>query len=169
MKKALIHKLFNVILIFLLSSILVKSQYALKPKDLGITLSQSIHFGTFCLLGTSDGEITLDHNGQISSKGGIYLLQKLPVSQVAIFEIVTCKLKNINISFDSSTRLTGNNGGSFILDIGPTDKGTNGLIIRTNGDCNEIIYLKVGGTLHIPKNSPSGVYSGSFDITINKE
>lgn len=90
-----------------------------------------------------------------------------PTAQPAIFEIYHCPGGNISITFDATTTLTGSNGGSLTLDIGPTDKGPNGSSFTTN-DCI-ITPLRVGGTLHIPGTAISGTYTGSFAITVNQQ
>ena len=65
--------------------------------------------------------------------------------------------------------LTGSNGGSITCNIGPTEKGINGSSFVTNGDCNFITLLRVGGTLQVSGATLPGIYIGSFAITFNQE
>lgn len=137
-------------------------------QTLTVTATQAIHFGTICLTGSS-GTVTVGYDGSRTSTGNILLLSMAPTAQPAIFEIYHCPGGNVSITFDATTILTGSNGGSLSLDIGPTEKGPNGSIFATNSDCNIITPLRVGGTLHIPGTAISGTYTGSFAITVNHQ
>jgi hypothetical protein len=151
---------------------LVDSTYAqpvLPQRVITVSATQSIHFGTFCLTGASGGTVSVGYNGSRNSTGDIYLSPLSPLAQPAIFEIKLCQGRNVTITFDPTTILTGSNGGSFILDIGPTEKGVSGSEFPVNNDCNFITTIRVGGTLHIPGGAPQGTYSGSFEITFEQE
>lgn len=145
------------------------AQPNLPQRTLTVTPTQSIHFGTFCLSSTAGGTVTVGYDGSRSSTGDIILLSMSPTAQPAVFEIKLCQGRNVIINFDASITLTGSNGGSLTLDIGPTEKGGNNASFITNNDCNFITPLRVGGTLHIPGTAIPGTYSGSFEITFNQE
>lgn len=145
------------------------AQPALPQRTLTVTATQSIHFGTICVAGGTGGTVTVGYDGSRTSTGNILLLSMAPSAQPAIFEIKLCQGRNVNIEFDATTTLMGNNGGSLTLDIGPTEKGVNGARFSTNSDCNFITPLRVGGTLHIPGTALPGTYTGSFNITFNQE
>jgi hypothetical protein len=145
------------------------AQPGLPQKTITVTPTQGIHFGTFCLKGSLGGTITVGYDGLRSSTGDIALLTMSPVAKAAIFEIKLCQGRNVSITFNATTTLTGSNGGSLTLDIGPTEKGGNNASFPTNFDCNFITPLRVGGTLHVPGTALTGSYSGSFDITFNHE
>jgi hypothetical protein len=140
-----------------------------KEESLTVTSIQFIHFGTFYLRGFSGGTITVGYDGTRTSTGGVILLANAPIAQPAIFEIKSCKVRNITLSFNPKTTLTSSHGGKLILDIGPTNRGVNGSGFSIKNDCNYIIPLRVGGTLHIPGSSPPGVYTGNFDFTCKQE
>jgi hypothetical protein len=99
------------------------------------------------------------------------LLNSGPEPQAAIFEINLCQGRLVVISYPSTTILTGNNGGSVVLNIGPTEKGVSGSAFEVNTDCNFITRLRVGGTLIIKSNSanPGGEYSGNFSISFEQQ
>lgn len=137
--------------------------------QLTVTDTQAINFGTFYLTGGAGGTITVGYDGSRTSTGDILLLSMAPTAQPAIFEIKLCPGGNVSVTFDATTTLTGSNGGSLTLDIGPTEKGPNGSIFATNSDCNIITPLHVGGTLHVPGTAISGTYTGSLAITINQQ
>ena len=146
---------------------IISAQPDLPQRSITITPTQSINFGTFCVTG-SGGTITVDWQGNRSSTGGIIILAS-STAQPAIFEIKLCQGRNVIITFDATTSLTGSNGGSLTLDIGPTEKGINGASFPTISDCNFITPLRVGGTLHVPGTAVPGIYTGVFDITFNQE
>lgn len=145
------------------------AQPALPSRSITVTPTQSIHFGTFCLTGGAGGTITVGYDGTRTSTGDIALLSQTPTSQPAIFEVKLCEGRNVIISFSPTTTLTGSNGGSFTMDIGPTDKGVNGASFATDSDCNFITPMLVGGKLYVPGTALPGIYTGSFSITFNQE
>ena len=145
------------------------AQPALPQRTITVTATQAIHFGTLCLAGGVGGTVTVGYDGSRTSTGDIVLLAMAPTAQPAIFEIKLCQGRNIIITFSATTILTGSNGGSLTLDIGPTEYGINGASFVTNSDCNFITPLRVGGTLHVPGNVIPGTYTGNFDITFNQE
>ncbi len=150
----------------------VKASYAqpdLPQRTLTITATQTIHFGTFCVTGGAGGTVTVGYDGSRISTGDVLLLSMAPTAQPAIFEIKLCQGRNVIITFSATTTLTGSNGGSLTLNIGPTEKGISGASFVTNSDCNFITPLRVGGTLNIPGTAIPGTYTGSFDITFNQE
>jgi hypothetical protein len=164
----------NLKLLFFITVLIVcvNALYAqpdLPQRSLTITATQAIHFGTLCVTGGAGGTVTVGYDGSRSSTGSIALLSIAPAAQPAIFEIKLCQGRNVIITFSATTNLTGSNGGSLTLDIGPTEKGINGASFTTNSDCNFITPLRVGGTLNIPGTAIPGTYTGSFDITFNQE
>ena len=144
------------------------AQPDLPQRTLTVTATQTIRFGKICVKG-SGGTVIVGWDGSRTSTGEVVLLSRSPTAQAAIFEIKLCQGRNVSISFDATTILTGSNGGSLILDIGPTEKGMNGASFTTKDDCNFITQLRVGGTLHIPGTAPRGSYTGSFGITFNHQ
>lgn len=163
-----ISKLLLIITVFLLLKSIALAQPVLPPRTITITPTQSMHFGTLCLIGTSGGTVTLGYNG-VRTSPDIFLSPITPHAQPAIFEIKLCEGRNVIITYSPTTILTGSNGGSFTLDIGPTERGGSGSSFPVTSDCNFITTLRVGGTLHIPDYSPEGIYTGSFDITFEQE
>lgn len=147
----------------------MQAQPPLPNRNITITATQPFHFGTFSLVGQAGGSVTVGYDGSRYATGGIYLSPMAPFAQPAIFDIKLCQGRNVTISFSPSTVLTGNNGGSFTLDIGPTEKGGNGAQFEVDNNCDFITTLRVGGTLHVPGNSPPGIYSGTFEITFEQQ
>jgi hypothetical protein len=155
------------VLLFVFFSVF--SQPPLPSRTITVTATQSIHFGTFCVTGGAGGTVTVGFDGSRTSTGSVVLLPIAPMAQPAIFEVKLCQGRNVAISFEPTAILTGSNGGSLTLDIGPTENGFNGAIFTTRSDCNFITPLRVGGTLHIPGTAIPGIYSGTFNITFDQE
>ncbi len=145
------------------------AQPILPQRTITVTATQALHFGTLCVKGWPGGTVTVGYDGSRTSTGNIVLLSISPAAQPAIFEVKLCEGRSIIITFSPTTTLTGSNGGSLTLDIGPTEKGINGASFPANSDCNFITPLRVGGTLHLPPVTIHGTYTGSFAITFNQE
>jgi len=173
MKSIKIHFGFSKML-FLLTALLFctvasNAQPDLPQRTITVTATQAIHFGTFCVTGGAGGTVIVGFDGSRSSTGDILLLPISPTAQPAIFEVKLCQGRNVIITFAATAILTGSNGGTLTLDIGPTEKGISGSSFTTNSDCNFITPLRVGGTLNVPGTALSGSYTGSFNITFNQE
>ncbi len=147
----------------------LNAQPELPQRSLTVTPTQSLHFGTFCVTSSAGGTVIVGYDGLRTSTGSIVLLSKAPTSQPAIFEVKLCQGRNVIITFAATATLTGNNGGTLTLEIGPTEKGGYGASFSTNTDCNYITPLRVGGTLVVSGFAIPGTYSGTFDIVFNQE
>jgi len=173
MKAGKIYKrFFNLLLV--ITALLAGNQYsfaqpALPQRSITITATQGIHFGTFCMRGSSGGTVIVGWDGSRSSTGDISGLSMAPTAHPAIFEIKLCEGRNVTINFDAVTNLSGSNGGTLTLNLGPTEKGPNGCTFSINSDCNFVTPLRMGGTLHVPGTAIPGIYTGSFAITFNQQ
>jgi hypothetical protein len=157
-------------LLFLLLIFYPKVSYAqpqLPQRSVTVSSTQGISFGKFYDKG-SGGDIIVDWQGIRTVTGGI-VAPPSSVVRPALFEIKLCQGRNITISYSNSTVLTGDNGGIIQMDIGPTQKGNNGVTFAIENNCNFITILRVGGTLHILPNTPPGNFVGSFDISFEQE
>lgn len=143
------------------------------PKVITVNATQELHFGTFSLQsgGSPGGTVTVDYSGNRTFSGQIILLSEAPLHQPAIFEINLCQGRNVIITYPATTILSGNNGGTLILNIGPTEKGPSGTAFQVDTDCSFITQIRVGGTLTVGNNAanPAGTYSGSFNIIFNQQ
>lgn len=157
------------ITIFLFCSSPVLGQPALPQRNISITATQGLHFGTFSLIGASGGTVTVGFDGNRTASPGIYLSSLSPTAHPAIFDIKLCQGRNVTVSYVPTTTLTGSNGGVFTLNIGPTEKGANGAVFAVENNCTFVTVLRVGGTLSIPAASPAGVYTGYFEITFDQQ
>ncbi|AWG20478.1 hypothetical protein FFWV33_02500 [Flavobacterium faecale] len=147
----------------------VFAQPSLPQRNISITATQGLHFGTFALTGATGGTVTVGFDGNRTASPGIYLSSLSPTARPALFDIKLCQGRNVTVSYVPTTTLTGSNGGSFTLNIGPTEKGTNGAVFAVDNNCTFVTVLRVGGTLSIPAASPAGVYTGYFEITFDQQ
>lgn len=159
-------KLMFATLIFFFYSTISYAQPDLPQRTITVQATQDIDFGTF--YATSAGTITVNWNGTISTTGGVVSFSSL-TAHPAIFEVKLCQGRNVTLTYNPTTTLTGNNGGSLTLNIGPTEKGPSGSEFPVNNDCNFITTLRVGGTLEVSGSSIPGIYSGSFAIDFTQE
>ena len=158
-----------VTILFFVVTINLFAQPALPQRSISVNSTQSIQFGTFALTGGAGGTVSVGWDGSRTATGNIALLAMAPMAQPAIFEIKLCQGRNVSITYPPTTTLTGDGGGNLTLEIGPTEKGSNGAFFPTNNNCNFITILRVGGKLHIPVAAIPGNYTGNFYITFNQE
>lgn len=164
-----VKKLLYIITILLFFVNIASANPATPKKSITVFPTQAINFGGFCITGIGGGTITIGWDGFRTSTGSVVLLPTGPMAQPAIFELKPCGGNNIILDFAPTTVLTGSNGGSLVLEIGPSEKGMRGSSWTIDGDCHFTTQLRVGGTLHIPTNAVMGNYSGNFEITIDQE
>jgi hypothetical protein len=164
-----VNKLLWIITILLFFVNIAFASPATSKKSITVLPTQAINFGGFCVNGVGGGTITIGWDGFRTSTGSVVLLPTGPMAQPAIFDLKPCGGRNIFLDYTPTTVLTGSNGGSLILEIGPSEKGMRGSSWTIDGDCNFTSQLRVGGTLHIPANAVMGNYSGNFEITVNQE
>lgn len=145
------------------------AQPTLPQRTITTTATQAIHFGSFCLTGSGGGTITVGYDGSRTATGDILLLSKAPVAQPAIFDIKLCQGRKVTATYVQPADLTGNNGGSFTFEIGPTEKGISGCEFEVTSDCSSITTLRVGGKLTITGDQPVGTYSGIFSMTFTQK
>ena len=170
MKTAYLNKSFlKLLFATLISFCCLNVSYAqpvLPQRTITVQATQEIDFGTFCV--ASVGTITVDWQGNVSTTGGVVSLSSTS-AHPAIFDIKLCQGRNVTITYNPTTILTGSNGGSVTLNVGPTEKGVSGSEFPVNNNCNFITTLRVGGTLEVSGGSPAGTYSGSFSIDFTQE
>lgn len=171
MKKAIIYLFINFLLI---SSLEVSGQTPPSlPERTGIlTVTQTLHFGDLTLkTGASSGTVTVDYNGSRTATGDVILLNMGNTAKPAIFQFKLCPGRTVIITYSPTVYLTGSNGGSILLHIGPTSCGISGAQFTSNKGCDDTHYVNVGGTIDISpiSSNPAGLYTGSFDLTFNQQ
>jgi hypothetical protein len=164
-----IHKLVGYILFFmiLINPTNIIAQPGLPLRAATVTATQSLSFGDLTLLsGSAGGTATVDYTGSRSKTGSVLLLNLGTPVQPAIFELKLCPGRVVVITYPPTITLSAG-GHSMTLHIGPTSVGSSGDSFITNKGCDDTHLISVGGTLDIGSISanPSGLYTGSFDLT----
>lgn len=165
-KNGVIMKLSFLIMLFYVA--IISAQPALPQRTVTIYPSQGLNFGLFYDQNGSGGSITVDTQGNRTVTGSISTLPSFP-GLPALFEIKLCQGRTITISYPPETILTSSNEDEIIMKIGPTQKGGNGTVFATENNCNFITILRVGGTLIIPPNTKTGVFSGNIEISFDQQ
>lgn len=164
------HNILRIIITALLFCVSYSySQPSLPTRSIEVTTTQSLQFGTFAITGGAGGSVLVGWDGSRTATGNIALLGITPYAQPAIFEVKLLQGRNVHLDFSPTTTLSGSNGGSITLNIGPTEKGVNGAYFPTNNNREFTTILRVGGKLDIPAATIPGTYTGNFFITFNQE
>jgi hypothetical protein len=143
------------------------AQPSLPQRSITLNPTQELFFGKFYDKGNG-GSISVDWQGNRTTSGDTVAVPS-SFGTPALFDIKLCQGRSVTITYQPTVILEGSNGGSFNLDIGPTEKGQNGATFATENNCNFITILRVGGTLHIPAGSKSGLITGSFEISFDQQ
>ena len=168
----LLHKYYTYIKLLFLVVFLYTTQTSGQPvlpqRAITVYASQSLDFGLFYDIDGSGGSISIDSQGNRTVTGSINTLPSYPGTP-ALFEIKLCQGRAITISYPPTTILTSTDDNKILLEIGPTQKGGHGAIFATENNCNFITILRVGGTLIIPPNTNTGVFTGEFEISFDQQ
>jgi hypothetical protein len=159
-----------IILIFVtaFNQIVAQSGPDLPQRNAVVRATQVLNFGDMTILsGSSGGTVTVDFNGVRTSTGSVILLNLGNPVQQAIFEVKICPGRMVNVTFPSTTVLSGNNGGTMLLHLGPTSIGGSGSSFISNKGCDDLHFVRVGGTIDVGAmgTNPAGLYSGTFNLT----
>ncbi len=139
------------------------------PNQLQVYNVQGIEFGSFFPSSTS-GTVTISPDGfrtssNVTLTGGGFT--------PAIFDVVLIPGRLVSISWGTTTTLTGSQGGSMQMQIGPTDKvatGQTSAEFVTTGGHPFHNQVNFGGTLTVGgvAANPSGSYTGTFYVTFHQ-
>lgn len=154
--------------LFTALSMLAQTGPDLPQRTLTVRSTQALNFGDMTIVnGSSGGTVTVDANGARSATGSVLLLQLGNPVQPSIFEVNICPGRMVNLTYPSTITLTGNNGGTMLLHIGPTNIGGSGSTFISNKGCDDTHLIRVGGVLDVGSmaSNPAGVYSGVFNLT----
>lgn len=132
----------------------------------GISVSgaENLRFGAFAAP-KSDGTLTVDASGTVLATagmaGGADLAQPSGARGPASFHLLGSPDRIVFIQLPSSTDLIGD-GATMRID-GLNSNQTGGSIKLDNSG---YFKLLVGGRLNVSAGQPSGLYSGSFEVTV---
>jgi len=144
-----------------------------KPIQVFVSPTQGLYFGAFCH-GPSGGSITISPFGGRSSTGSVIELSLGYLFSPAIFNVEGIKGTVISITDNSGIPflLTGSNGGSLTLHLGPPQTNTTcGTPFVLNAESPAQMEIRIGGTLTVGNAAanPPGNYSGTFTVIFNQE
>ena len=162
-------------LLLLLFTLAGKGMFAQSPTDsvpkdpaaLSVYTIQNMNFGAFTP-GGSGGTISLSANGTRTSTGTVLPFNLGFTYAQAIFEIESPPGFIISILSSPTATLTGSNGGTMSLAIGPSDP----IMPYSNSvPPPGRTLINIGGTLTMGNNTTvvPGSYTGTFYITFNQE
>jgi hypothetical protein len=130
-----------------------------------VTPVQNLSFGAF-YPGNNGGTVSISTNGTRTATGSVQLLYLGQPYCQARFEIQAVVGTTISILNSPDVTLTGSNGGTMSLHLDVTDPVSPFI---SNVAPPGSTTVNVGGTLRIgsPAQTPSGSYSGTFNLTFN--
>ena len=135
------------------------------PRPLAVYASpeQGLVFGTF-FRGNTGGTVIIYPDGSRSVTGDIVQSNMGVPFSPAIFEVEANQGTVVTILNGSDITLNGSNGGTVTLHLGSSSSGSPFITSAVPPARNSI---RIGGTLTVggPLTSPSGSYSGSFNVT----
>lgn len=139
------------------------------PRPIGVYVdpAQGLIFGAF-FQGVSGGNVIIYPDGSRSVTGSIVQANLGFHFSPAIFEIDANPGTRISILNGPDVFLTGSNGGSMRLHIGPSNLGAQFI---TTASAPGRTQVRIGGTLTVgtPLANPAGSYSGMFSVTFIQE
>ena len=129
---------------------------------LSITNTAGLHFGTIMRSATA-GTVSIATDGTRSSLGGVTLSALAPVHSVATFSIEGESGKTVTITLPASTTIVNAATDDMIVDAFVSDPDDANPVTLTGA----ATVLRVGATLNVDANQPSGTYTGTFDVSVN--
>jgi len=136
------------------------------PGAFSVYTAQNMAFGTFS--GGTGGTITISNTGTRSVTGSVVALNIASNHFQSMFEVEAPIGSIISIMNGPNATLTGSNGGSLILSLGPSNPAST---FSSNVQPPGRTIINIGGTLTVGNftASPPGNYTGTFYVTFNQE
>jgi hypothetical protein len=133
-------------------------------KAISIRQTQSLTFG-LVVSDTKGGTVTVGPDGSWTSIGPVLIVQSKPGATVAAAQFIVTGTTDFvyTISLPASAQtLTGSAGGAPTMLVDSFTSNPSGAAVLTHGTS----ILSVGATLHVPPGPESGIYNGSFTVTV---
>lgn len=126
---------------------------------IGISNTQALAFGTFAA-GSGGGSVTVSAGGVRTPSGGVVLVSS-GAGAAATFTVSGDPVTYaINLPGDGTVTLT---SGANSMAVGTFTSSPSGTGTLASGSQT----LSVGATLSVGSNQAAGVYTGSFDVTVD--
>ena len=135
---------------------------------LTILETQALHFGTMAIPTSASTVLLTPANVRSVASGTISLLAQAPVATNAAYTVAGMPDATYAIALPNNTAVTITSGANhmhvtdFVANTTSTNSSTSGLLSGGGAD-----GIAVGATLNLDNVQPAGVYSGTFDITVN--
>jgi hypothetical protein len=133
---------------------------------LSITETSSLHFGTMAVLAGTPGTCVLSTQGSRSQTGGVNLSVQAPAASNAAYNVSGA----VNTTYSITLPAT------ITVIAGPASMTINSLLARTGSagadgltgtlSASGTDNFTVGGTLNVSAGQATGVYTGTFDVTV---
>jgi hypothetical protein len=157
-----------ILIIFLLVGFLDLNAQEPPPRPIRINpTAQGLSFGAF-YHGATGGTVIIAPSGLRSSTGDVVLLSLGYTFSAALFEVHAHPGTVISILNGPNEVLSGIPSGSMTLHIGASNPASP---FVSTVQFNVPILLYIGGTLTVGNSAanPPGSYTGTFNITLNRE
>lgn len=134
-----------------------------RPVTVYVNPAQGLSFGAF-YQGVAGGTVIISHSGSRSVTGGVVAFNQGSFSP-AIFQLEALPGTMIHILNGPDITLTGSNGGTMTMKVGPASVANTFITNMTT------TFIRIGGTLTVGASlaNPPGAYSGSFSVTFIQE
>jgi hypothetical protein len=133
---------------------------------LSITETSSLHFGTLAILAGSPGTCVLSTQGIRTQTGGVNLSVQAPTASNAAYNVSGAINTTYAITLPSTITVTSGAANMTINSLlaRTASAGVNGLTgtLSASGTDN----FTIGGTLNVAAGQVTGVYTGTFDVTV---
>ncbi|MFZ2339063.1 MAG: DUF4402 domain-containing protein [Bacteroidales bacterium] len=128
---------------------------------LSITNTAGLHFGTIMRSATA-GTVTITTDGTRSSLGGVTLSALAPLHSAATFDLEGESGNEVLITLPVSTTIT-NGTQTMTVDNFVSDPDDANPVTLTGA----ATVLRVGATLNVDADQPSGTYNGTFNVRVD--
>lgn len=133
---------------------------------IAITETSSLHFGTLAILAGTPGTCVLSTQGARTQTGGVNLSVQAPTASNAAYNVSGAMNTTYGITLPSTITVTSGPSSMTITSIlaRTASAGADGLTgtLSAAGTDN----FTVGGTLEVAAGQTTGLYTGTFDVTV---
>jgi hypothetical protein len=133
---------------------------------LSITETSSLHFGTMAVLAGTPGTCVLSTQGARTQTGGVNLSIQAPSASNAAYNVAGAVNTTYAITLPATITVTSGAESMTINSIlaRTVSAGVDGLTGTLSASGSD--SFTVGGTLNVSAGQVTGVYNGTFDVTV---
>jgi hypothetical protein len=133
---------------------------------LSITETSSLHFGTMAVLAGTPGTCVLSTQGARTQTGGVNLSIQAPSASNAAYNVAGAVNTTYAITLPATITVTSGTESMTINSIlaRTVSAGVDGLTGTLSASGSD--SFTVGGTLNVSAGQVTGVYNGTFDVTV---